>query len=482
MPLGTIKKLTDNGFGFIAQESGRDLFFHMSSLSGSEFGELREGMVVEFKVGVGPKGPRAEDVRVVKVGDAEREETSAEQSPSQSPNAMVRKKYRFHNPYNFVRFLDEPNSECRTTDNRSFHLLTRCAAPPHDRFCGLSGRITCRLSTVTPLFVSDAHEVDLDEETGHKTYRFFELNGEKAIPASTLRGECRSIFEAATNSCLPAISDSQLDYRIPASIAKHVRAAVVTALPDLVKEENGRVQLLSSAWLHQSLLVNASSVLATEMTAAPLPQNKEPFNKYFHSVLRQHTTPVQARIRQKTNRRSRTFFKDKSHSYPFDEVQEITSVGKTGDALGRPDGDLFWGFVKITGPNVLLETGDGPPDVKKHDERFFYYDGGEPEFAEIPWRDVPQRENAAERYAGVRKAQHKGTQLRYVTYLPNETLTTGDLVWVALRSGGKTVAQIGSVAVPKFRYQHALSDLLPCHLRACDKVTSLCRHAARSVG
>jgi CspA family cold shock protein len=64
MPQGTIKKLTDKGFGFIAGERG-DVFFHHSSLEGTNFEDLREGQLVDYQEGRGPKGPRAENVKVV---------------------------------------------------------------------------------------------------------------------------------------------------------------------------------------------------------------------------------------------------------------------------------------------------------------------------------------------------------------------------------------------------------------------------------
>ncbi len=64
MPRGTIKKLTDKGFGFIAGDNG-ELFFHNSALENSSFEELSEGQTVEYTEGQGPKGPRAENVRVV---------------------------------------------------------------------------------------------------------------------------------------------------------------------------------------------------------------------------------------------------------------------------------------------------------------------------------------------------------------------------------------------------------------------------------
>ena len=65
MSQGTIKKLiSEKGFGFIEGEQG-ELFFHRSALEEGNFEDLREGQTVEFTEGHGPKGPRAENVRVV---------------------------------------------------------------------------------------------------------------------------------------------------------------------------------------------------------------------------------------------------------------------------------------------------------------------------------------------------------------------------------------------------------------------------------
>jgi CspA family cold shock protein len=62
---GTIKRLTDKGFGFISNASGTDMFFHMSAVEGVRFEDLREGQKVSYDEGRGPKGPRAERVRVI---------------------------------------------------------------------------------------------------------------------------------------------------------------------------------------------------------------------------------------------------------------------------------------------------------------------------------------------------------------------------------------------------------------------------------
>lgn len=65
MAEGIIKRLTDKGFGFIDAGSDRDMFFHMSNLEGVRYEELREGQRVSFTEGRGPKGPRAENVKLI---------------------------------------------------------------------------------------------------------------------------------------------------------------------------------------------------------------------------------------------------------------------------------------------------------------------------------------------------------------------------------------------------------------------------------
>jgi cold shock protein len=61
---GTIKKLTDKGFGFIKGDSG-EIFFHSSSVVNAAYETLHEGQSVEYTEGKGPKGPRAENVKVI---------------------------------------------------------------------------------------------------------------------------------------------------------------------------------------------------------------------------------------------------------------------------------------------------------------------------------------------------------------------------------------------------------------------------------
>lgn len=60
---GTIKTLTDRGFGFISREGEtKDLFFHSKELNGVTFDELKTGDEVTFEVIQGDKGPAATNV------------------------------------------------------------------------------------------------------------------------------------------------------------------------------------------------------------------------------------------------------------------------------------------------------------------------------------------------------------------------------------------------------------------------------------
>lgn len=65
MAEGTIKRITAKGFGFIEDGTGKDMFFHSSSVEGTSYDALREGQKVSYNVGHGPKGPRAENVRLI---------------------------------------------------------------------------------------------------------------------------------------------------------------------------------------------------------------------------------------------------------------------------------------------------------------------------------------------------------------------------------------------------------------------------------
>ena len=57
MTVGTVKWFNaDKGYGFIAPESGEDVFVHFSAIQSTGYRSLDEGQAVEFDVTSGPKG------------------------------------------------------------------------------------------------------------------------------------------------------------------------------------------------------------------------------------------------------------------------------------------------------------------------------------------------------------------------------------------------------------------------------------------
>jgi cold shock protein len=53
------------GFGFIAQDTGQDVFVHQTSIQGSGYRTLMEGEEVNFEVVTSEKGLKAENVQRV---------------------------------------------------------------------------------------------------------------------------------------------------------------------------------------------------------------------------------------------------------------------------------------------------------------------------------------------------------------------------------------------------------------------------------
>ncbi len=66
MANGIVKWFNESkGFGFIEQESGKDVFVHHTGINGTGFKSLNEGDQVSFEIEEGPKGPAAKNVTVL---------------------------------------------------------------------------------------------------------------------------------------------------------------------------------------------------------------------------------------------------------------------------------------------------------------------------------------------------------------------------------------------------------------------------------
>lgn len=123
----------------------------------------------------------------------------------------------FTNPYHFVP-VEEPQKNGSKNrehwlnvnsdfDNRQIKHYSHAQYYPNK----CSGRLICRLTTEDAMFVGALREQENKNEPA--TVTPFELKGEPAIPASTLRGLLSSIVETASNSALRVLHDQVLSYR-----------------------------------------------------------------------------------------------------------------------------------------------------------------------------------------------------------------------------------------------------------------------------
>lgn len=61
--IGTVKTLTEKGFGFMSMGKGqKDMFFHLRNLHGVDFEDLQIGDKLEFDVEQGDKGAYATNI------------------------------------------------------------------------------------------------------------------------------------------------------------------------------------------------------------------------------------------------------------------------------------------------------------------------------------------------------------------------------------------------------------------------------------
>lgn len=62
---GTVKWFNkQKGYGFISDETGKDVFVHYSGIKMEGYKNLEEGQAVEFELSEGAKGPQAINVTV----------------------------------------------------------------------------------------------------------------------------------------------------------------------------------------------------------------------------------------------------------------------------------------------------------------------------------------------------------------------------------------------------------------------------------
>ena len=136
---------------------------------------------------------------------------------------------KFHHPYHFIptkkgsRKSDIPAQNFQESKVAELGHVThhRYANKTKDGKSVFSGRIVCKLTNKTPLVLGGERKTyskdmpNFDKFKDTNRVLPFELNGQPAIPASTLRGMVTSLAEAASDSALRVLdSDYVLSYRM----------------------------------------------------------------------------------------------------------------------------------------------------------------------------------------------------------------------------------------------------------------------------
>lgn len=485
----------DRGFGFIQPDGGKRIFFHINDAR--QLGrEPQVGDPVSFDEGTSDKGPKASNVRPLGANvtkSASARSTGAVHERTQAPTQRsATQNYRFLNPYNFVRYLNK--------ERPKNHVLGNCPPPPHDRYTGLTGTITCELENVSPLFIADAEEITPNfEADGHNAYRFFKIVGEKgekrpALPAASLRGMVRSVFEAVTNSCFGVFEQdeerrqkSRLEYRDTTISPELIPARVVN-----LQSNGATLELLDCASMGSPPRYHArpgmvkSGAIKEYDPKVLLPAKDGRPARAFRPVGRIPAGVTDGdRVAALVNIQPVTH---RSGRFQWFSVEQVASA--TGHTTLRANASQkkVFGYLHVTGPNI----------ENKHDERlFFRWDdvnptartGYKPEDAQIDALVIDEYNRSLARYWERHResVEQLAGQPPSATNLPfpssfvkkDRELRQGDLVYYYEASDGSQ--HIYPVAIPRREYRFPREALLPKHVCRCKNLQTLCP-ACRTFG
>ncbi len=259
----------------------------------------------------------------------------------------------FHNPYNFIPALPR--------DNVSGDLGDRFP-PGHERYHAdrWSGRISVKLTVVTPLVIPDAAAAtpySENQNTGHKSFPIrLGPDGKPYLAPTSVKGMLRAAYEAVTNSRLAVFVgwERRLAFRQPAKVT--VEPARVEHADDQVI----KVRILKQRWQ------NAPAKLPRYLQRS----QRDPRKGEDHAALR---------------------YPDKTLPQHGDHViVKVASNGRVTEikpySPSVPQG-WFEGWVLITGPNIKNKKAERVFVISPNDE-ILTYQGSEVAAIRQLWSDL----------------------------------------------------------------------------------------------
>lgn len=368
-------------------ERGRGIF-----MAGSVVGETPPsvGDPGEFEIVQDDRGIRV--VRVVRweLNTSTAPATTASRQRASSSQSFI-------HPYNFVRVPADGLGGAAGVEP-----FKRDAAAPHDRYDPdrVTGWLQCRLTPKTWWFIPDPRKQEPEGE--HKVLGYFTLDAvdesawsaalpeqdttRPAIPASSLRGMVRSVFEAATLSCLSVFDSSGLDFRIgfdPGMVPGSMRvppAQQPSYVPVRVVEQH------------------ADGTLTVQQLDGR--RDRDPGNTLSIALLHAYDPRVKNRngsTGQSTTLWSGLNLRDgaeiaaivstaptahRSNRFRYREASQVVPADQAGSLTPRNGEWLVFGYLHRTGPNI----------ENKHHERIFFRADG-------PYNDPRSRQPITARLA-----------------------------------------------------------------------------------
>ncbi|MBF2072930.1 MAG: TIGR03986 family CRISPR-associated RAMP protein [Synechococcales cyanobacterium C42_A2020_086] len=360
---------------------------------------------------------------------------------------------RFHNPYNFIPALPR--------DQVTGELGDR-APVGHGRYLPdyWSGRISVKLTTVTPLLIPDAAEMTADSN-GHKTYPVrLAADGKPYLPPTSIKGMLRSAYEAVTNSRLSVFEghDARLAYRMPATEGTVAKPARVE------RRSNG----LYLRILEESSCVGGAAKLPRYEKQGRTPDKGEQRAALKYSRI--NDLPEHGdRVRVKLNKGKVT------------HIEQWTSEDP-------PNGDWKLGWVCVTGANVgskqnerVFIQHDRDPAVRVTPAITELWENLITDYQKVHEKELRERESrgqAPTTYLGNKPGQTAWS--RHVYDPSQRKLTEGILCYVELDEDcdlnylqPTDVIALQPVTISRRLYEQKPADLLPESLHPATDISEL---------